>query len=116
MARPARARPGATEVDATGLARLTYLLAPSLTRILRDLEARKLIRRRADPDDLRASLISLTTRGRTTLEEVGARSERIYRAIEARLGASRLEMLMATLAEVEAELAEPLTPEERSRD
>ena len=111
-----RALAGATEVDATGLARLTYLLAPSLTRILRDLEARKLIRRRADPDDLRASLISLTTRGRATLEEVGARSERIYQAIEARVGASRLEMLMTTLAEVETELAEPLTPEERSRD
>ena len=75
------------EIDVTGLADATFLLAPSLTRILRDLERRKIIRRRADPHDLRAALISLTARGRSIVDTVGVHSERVYQALEARLGA-----------------------------
>jgi len=90
------------------LAQATFLLAPSLTRILRDLERRKIIRRRADPSDLRAALISLTARGRSIVDTVGVNSERIYRALEARLGATRMRALMTMLAEAERELREPL--------
>jgi homoprotocatechuate degradation regulator HpaR len=96
------------EIDATRLAGTTCLLAPSLTRILRDLEARSLVRRRPNPVDARAALIALTPEGAELLREVGAHSERIYQAIEARLGAERLRGLMSALAEVEAELGEPL--------
>lgn len=102
--RTLRALDGASEIDATRLAAMTFLLAPSLTRILRDLEARELLSRRPDPRDARAALISLTPRGAGLLKEVGARSERIYAAIEARLGKARLEVLMAALAQVESDL------------
>ena len=91
-------------VDATQLAALTFLLAPSLTRILRDLEARKLIRRRANPGDRRATRISLSPKGLDLLRTVGAESERTYREIENEIGAQRLAQLMKLLAEVEARL------------
>lgn len=91
-------------VDATQLAALTFLLAPSLTRILRDLEARKLIRRRPNPKDRRAALISLSPRGLGLIQTVGAESERIYHEIETTVGAEKLEQLMQLLSEVETRL------------
>src|SRR5277367_3721777 len=70
------------EIDATRLASATFLLAPSLTRILRDLEARALVRRRADPKDGRSALLSLSPEGEQVLKDVGVESERIYAGIE----------------------------------
>ena len=106
MARAARARQRRRPSTRRRLAGLTFLLAPSLTRILRDLEARKLIRRRSNPSDRRAALIALTPRGLETMLAVGPDSERIYRDIEAKLGADRLARLMELLAEVETLLGE----------
>ncbi len=102
-----RALDSVGEIDATGLAALTYLLAPSLTRILRDLESRRLIRRRADPKDRRATLVALSAAGRRTLAVVGRNSEAAYAVIEARLGKERVAALMAILAEVEAGIGAP---------
>jgi homoprotocatechuate degradation regulator HpaR len=99
-----RALGGMGVADATQLAALTFLLAPSLTRILRDLEARKLIRRRPNPKDRRAALISLSPRGIGLIQTVGAKSERIYHEIETAVGAAKLEKLMQLLAEVETQL------------
>lgn len=103
--RAMRAIAAHAEIDATRLSGLTFLLAPSLTRILRDLEARNLIARRINPDDGRAALISLTPQGSALIAEIGVDSERIYALIEGRLGRDRMKALMATLAEVEADLA-----------
>jgi homoprotocatechuate degradation regulator HpaR len=101
-----RAIAAAEAVEATQLARLTFLLAPSLTRILRDLETRKLIRRRANPSDRRAAEITLSARGLELMRAVGPESERIYKGIEAKLGEARLSRLMELLAEVETLLGE----------
>jgi homoprotocatechuate degradation regulator HpaR len=106
--RALRALNGLKEIDATRLAAATFLLAPSLTRILRDLEGRHLVRRRPDPSDARVALIALTDEGAALLREVGAHSERIYQAIEVRVGAERLDRLMQALAEIEADLGERL--------
>lgn len=105
-----RALGAVPEIDATGLASATLLLAPSLTRILRDLEERHLILRRADPDDLRASLISLSPQGRTLLDAAAQSSEPLYRALIERLGEERIETLLKLLKEVERDLALPLQP------
>ena len=102
--RALRALSGVDEIEAMKLAVTTFLLAPSLSRILRDLEERNLIRRRSDPRDGRAALISLTGAGRQMLAEVGAQSEAVYRAIEKRLGSARLGRLMQALADVETDL------------
>lgn len=92
-------------IDATRLSALTFLLAPSLTRILRDLEARNFIARRTNPADGRAALISLTPGGLALIAEIGVDSERIYAMIEECLGRDRMKALMADLAQVEADLA-----------
>jgi homoprotocatechuate degradation regulator HpaR len=95
------------EMDATRLARQTVLLAPSLTRILRDLEARRFVNRRADPNDGRAALVSLAPAGTDMLRNVSQDSVRIYAGIEKRLGHEELERVMAMLRDLEAKLSEP---------
>ena len=106
--RALRALGSSGEIDATRLASATFLLAPSLTRILRDLEARGLVRRRADPDDGRSALLSLSQQGEQILAEVGVESERIYAGIEKRLGTVELKRVMKMLEDVEAWLSAPL--------
>jgi len=106
--RTLRALGNGEEMEATRLAAATFLLAPSLTRILRDLEARGLVLRRPGPRDARVALIKLSPEGATMLRELGANSERIYSAIERRLGRERLQALMLELAAIEKELGEPL--------
>jgi homoprotocatechuate degradation regulator HpaR len=105
--RTLRALDFAGETDATRLAKQTVLLAPSLTRILRDLEARRLIHRRADPRDGRAALVSLAPAGIEMIREVSQHSVRIYEGIEKRVGREELERVMAMLRELEAKLSEP---------
>jgi homoprotocatechuate degradation regulator HpaR len=106
--RTLRALNGQKEIDATRLAAATFLLAPSLTRILRDLEGRRLVSRSPDPRDARVAQISLTMEGGALLRQVGAHSEHIYQTIEARIGSERLEQLMQAPADVGADLGAPL--------
>jgi homoprotocatechuate degradation regulator HpaR len=106
-------RPG---MEVAELAESTFLLGPSLSRILRDLEGLKLIARRTDEADHRRSIISLSEEGAALIERVSPESEAIYAEITRRFGAQRLVELQAMLRELEALLAEgpPITgkPEE----
>ncbi|WP_370675385.1 homoprotocatechuate degradation operon regulator HpaR [Pleomorphomonas sp. PLEO] len=103
-----RALDSVPEIDATGLAMATFLLPPSLSRILRDLEGRLLIRRRPDPADLRAWLISLTPEGKKAVDVAGLQAETIYAAMTDRIGQERLNLLMQLLRDVEQDLGAPL--------
>src|SRR3954451_19154118 len=58
-----RALASVDAIEVTELARLAFLLGPSLSRILRDLEARHLIAREADMRDLRSGVLSISTKG-----------------------------------------------------
>ncbi len=93
-------------MEVTELARATCLLPPSLSRILRDLEARKLVGRRPVDNDLRRSRISISAGGTALIEEVAPDSEAIYAEITRRFGAARLAELQGLLAALEASLAE----------
>lgn len=104
-----RALDSVPEIDATGLAMATFLLPPSLSRILRDLEKRHLINRRPDPTDLRAWLISLTPEGRKIIDAVGGWAETIYATITERIGRERLDTLMRLLRDIEQDLGVPST-------
>lgn len=104
-----RALDSVPEIDATGLAMATFLLPPSLSRILRDLEKRQLINRRPDPADLRAWLISLTPEGQKTIDAAGVWVETIYAAMTDRIGKERLDVLMQLLRDIEQDLDAPLT-------
>ena len=95
------------ERDASDLAEVSYILAPSLTRILQNLESRRIIRRRTDADDQRRALISLTKKGRDLFEEVRPYSRESYEGIATALGATRLSELYEILGEVEQELENP---------
>lgn len=103
-----RALDSVPEIDATGLAMATFLLPPSLSRILRDLERRRLINRRPDPADLRAWLISLTPEGRKTIDAAGVWVESIYTAMTDRIGQERLDVLMQLLRDIEQDLDTPV--------
>ncbi len=78
------------ELEAGALAEATFLLAPSLTRILKTLEAEGLVAREAAAADNRKSLLRLTRSGEKLYNEVSPDSERLYRHIEKRFGMEKL--------------------------
>ena len=94
------------EIDASGLAKRSFLLAPSLTRILQFLERAELVKRSSDANDQRRSVFVLTGKGRRLYDEVGPDSEILYADIENQFGADKLEALYALLAEFYTALAE----------
>lgn len=89
-------------VDAGELAERTFLLAPSLSRILAHLEERSLITRSIDPTDQRRSLIALSAAGTTRVSEIAPESEDRYAAIERAFGTERLAHLLDELHELAA--------------
>ena len=103
------------ETDATTLARRSYLLAPSLSRILKDLEAAGYLRRRPGQDDSRQSLLSLSPKGSATVTRAAPFLDGIHREIARRFGRDRVEELLAMLAELESALAAPPNHKESRR-
>ena len=89
-------------VDAGELADRTFLLAPSLSRILANLEGRSLLERRSHPDDQRRSLISLSPAGRELVSAIAPKSEALYHRIEVGFGRERLDHLLAELRDLAA--------------
>jgi DNA-binding MarR family transcriptional regulator len=97
--------------EAMALARTTFLLPPSLSRILRDLRQRGLIDRRADPSDLRRSLIILSSAGTELIATYAPASHAGYAEITRRFGAERLARLQAELDALEKALLEGEMPQ-----
>jgi len=93
-------------IDASELARRSFLLAPSLTRILQHLEGEKLVRRSADANDQRRSVLVLTAKGRKLFSRVAPDSASLYADIEEEFGADKLEMLYHLLEQFHETLAE----------
>lgn len=100
-----RALTGIDEIEATDLARTAFLLGPSLSRILRDLETRRLIERRTPKDDLRRNIVSITPKGLRLIEAVAPTSEAIYAEFTRRYGAAKLAELHVMLRRLEDCLA-----------
>jgi homoprotocatechuate degradation regulator HpaR len=92
-------------IEVTELARTAFLLGPSLSRILRDLDARGLIDRKTAKTDLRRGVISISEKGLKLMEVVAPSSEAIYAAITRRYGARKLAELQDMLGALEASLA-----------
>lgn len=104
-------------IEVTELARVAYLLGPSLSRILRDLEERRLIERRTLKADLRRGIVSITPKGLRLIEAVAPSSEAIYAEITRRYGADRLAELQNLLHTLEGSLADmPLPNGDREPD
>lgn len=100
-------------MEVTALAEATFLLAPSLSRILPDLEARGFISRRQLDSDRRRALVSLEPAGLELIAAHAPDSEAVYAEIARTFGAERLERLLVLLRELEQSLgeAEPLSEE-----
>ena len=92
-----RALAAVETIEVTELARMAFLLGPSLSRILRDLEARQLIERRVAEADLRRAVVSISAKGLKLIEAVAPSSEAIYAAITRRYGARKLAELQDML-------------------
>jgi homoprotocatechuate degradation regulator HpaR len=99
------------EMDAAALAHRAYLLAPSLSRILKDLETAGYLKRRTGEADSRRSLMSLSPKGAAMVTGAAPFLDRLHREMARRIGGERLDALLALLGEVERALAEP--PNER---
>ncbi|MGY3528746.1 homoprotocatechuate degradation operon regulator HpaR [Bradyrhizobium sp. USDA 4452] len=100
-----RALTAVDEIEVTELARVAFLLGPSLSRILRDLEARALIERKAAENDGRRAVVSISAKGLKLIEAVAPTSEAIYAEITRRYGARKLAELHEMLGTLEASLA-----------
>ncbi|HNP35483.1 MAG TPA: homoprotocatechuate degradation operon regulator HpaR [Woeseiaceae bacterium] len=86
-------------LDASELAKRSFLLAPSLTRILQHLEAKSLLRRSYDDNDQRRLVVEITAAGRRLFEQVAPESEQLYSGIEEEFGSERLERMYELLAD-----------------
>lgn len=89
-------------VDATEMAERAFVLAPSLTRIIRSLEERGLINKAKDAKDGRRVLLAITAAGMAIINEIAPESRQIYRRIEERFGHERTEQLLDMLDELTA--------------
>ena len=100
-----RALAAVDAIEVTELAHVAFLLGPSLSRILRDLEARHLIERKAAKADARRAVVSISAKGLKLIEAVAPTSEAIYAEITKRYGARKLAELHDMLGALEAALA-----------
>jgi len=91
------------------VAEQTFLLAPSLSRIVANLEERGFISRTTADTDQRRSNLELTRRGHGTVAKIAPQSEKAYVFIEREFGAERLRGLLDELTQL-ADLAAPRCP------
>ena len=84
-------------MEISELAEHCFILMPSLSRILQNLETRRLIVRRAVKSDHRRVAVALSRSGRRLFEVMIGRIEDCYREIAERFGADRLAELQAML-------------------
>lgn len=87
-------------LDATEVAERACVLAPSLTRIIKSLEERRIIRRGKDQGDGRRILLSLDEAGFDLIRAVTPQSRSIYAKLETRYGRAKMEHLIDMLNEL----------------
>jgi homoprotocatechuate degradation regulator HpaR len=90
----------ADALTATDLAERAALLTPSLSRIIKALEARGLIASARPSEDARRVMLRLTAAGRKMFDSVAGPSEAAYREIEQRCGEDELKDLLTLLHHV----------------
>ncbi len=103
---------GVNEIAASELAAASCLRASSLSRIIKDLEYRGLIARRAQLEDLRRTLVSITQRGQTLLQQIEPVSAEIHAGIAERFGTAKLEELTSLAGDLVATCGGPAASDE----
>lgn len=87
-------------LDASEVAERAFILAPSLTRMIRSLEERGFISKHKDISDGRRVLLRLAPAGEAIIRAVMPDSRKIYGDLEARFGQERMETLLELLDEL----------------
>ena len=90
----------AGKLDASELADRAFVLAPSLTRILKSLEERGLVGRGKDAGDGRRVILEITPAGLDLINDVTPDSRAIYARIEKAYGKDRIDVLLDMLGEL----------------
>ncbi len=98
--RVVRALQDEDELEFYELSERCYLLKPSLSRIVRNLEARQLIERKVAENDQRRAVINLTDDGRELFAQVAPKSIERYDYIADKFGSGKLELLYELLDEL----------------
>ena len=83
--------------DATAIAEVGLLHGPSVTRILKELDARKLVVRQIDPDDRRRTVAELTPSGRDLITVISSDVVRVMGEYSERFGNERMDHLIMEL-------------------
>jgi len=92
------------ETEITALAERVFLLPPSLSRILRDLEARGLMVRRGSTQDQRRALVSVTSAGEALIYRLEPSLVEVRLQMRQLFGVERLRALGDLLDELETVL------------
>lgn len=87
-------------MDAKELAKSACVLAPSLTRIIKNLEEKNMIIRRADGKDGRRVLLEILPTGANLIESVTPEVQVIYQGFSDKYGAQRMSDLLDLLHDV----------------
>ena len=95
-----RALMEAGEVEIGELAERVFILKPSATRTVKNLEARVIVGRSRPKSDQRRAVISLTAKGRALFEELAPFSEQEYARITQRIGRRDMDELYRLLGRV----------------
>lgn len=92
------------EVEMSLLADRCFLLMPSLSRIVQNLEQRKLIKRRTSDSDKRSSMIKISKSGISLVNILAPSLEQRYAHITEVFGYGKLELLYELLDELTTKL------------
>ncbi|BCH56814.1 homoprotocatechuate degradation operon regulator HpaR [Agrobacterium vitis] len=87
-------------LDASEVAERAFILAPSLTRMIRSLEERGFISKHKDSADGRRVLLKIAPAGEMIIREVMPDSRKIYQDLENRFSRERMEILLELLDEL----------------
>lgn len=87
-------------MDISAVAEAACLLLPSLTRIVRAMEAEGLITRSGDPSDRRKSILAVAEGGRRIIESHAVHSNALFARLEAAYGKEKLETLLDLLEDL----------------
>ncbi|MBB3995002.1 homoprotocatechuate degradation regulator HpaR [Sulfitobacter undariae] len=87
--------------DQNSIAREACLLLPSLTRILRTMEAEGLVTRRVASDDRRRSIVSIEAAGLAILQDHSVQASALVDRLRAQYGEEKLEQLLDLLEDLQ---------------
>jgi len=87
-------------LDITELANRCFLLMPSLSRIIQNLDKRGLVSRNQSSLDNRKSVISITELGKKLFQKIAPKSVERYDLITEKFGYGKLELLYELLDEL----------------